>query len=99
MNHIQNCGEIAAHFGGEHWTEALRDRIHPHPLTEKTMTKEKQPERWKPVVGYEGIYEVSDLGRVRSLSRKVDYSRFGKVAVSRLRKKNAGTRLLFVLPP
>lgn len=26
-------------------------------------------ETWKPVVGYEGIYEVSDLGRVRSLDR------------------------------
>lgn len=26
-------------------------------------------EIWKPVVGYEGIYEVSDQGRVRSLSR------------------------------
>lgn len=26
-------------------------------------------EQWKPVVGYEGIYEVSDLGRVRSLDR------------------------------
>lgn len=24
-------------------------------------------ERWRPVVGYEGLYEVSDLGRVRSL--------------------------------
>lgn len=26
-------------------------------------------EKWLPVVGYEGIYEVSDQGRVRSLSR------------------------------
>lgn len=28
-----------------------------------------EPERWLPVVGYEGFYEVSDLGRVRSLRR------------------------------
>src|SRR5690625_7858572 len=28
-------------------------------------------ENWKPVVGYEGIYEVSSLGRVRSKDRKV----------------------------
>lgn len=28
-------------------------------------------ERWLPVVGYEGLYEVSDLGRVRSLDRHV----------------------------
>lgn len=26
-------------------------------------------ERWRPVVGYEGLYEVSDQGRVRSLDR------------------------------
>ena len=26
-------------------------------------------ETWKPVVGYEGLYEVSDQGRVRSLRR------------------------------
>jgi hypothetical protein len=26
-------------------------------------------ERWRPVVGYEGLYEVSDTGRVRSLGR------------------------------
>jgi hypothetical protein len=24
---------------------------------------------WKPVMGYEGFYEVSNLGQVRSLSR------------------------------
>lgn len=28
-------------------------------------------ERWRPVVGFEGLYEVSDLGRVRSLDRTV----------------------------
>ncbi|MEC4763792.1 NUMOD4 domain-containing protein [Mycobacterium sherrisii] len=28
-------------------------------------------ERWLPVVGYEGLYEVSDLGRVKSLARTV----------------------------
>lgn len=26
-------------------------------------------ERWLPVVGYEGLYEVSDFGRVKSLAR------------------------------
>jgi len=26
-------------------------------------------ERWKAVVGFEGFYEVSDWGRVRSLAR------------------------------
>lgn len=28
-------------------------------------------EQWKPVVGYEGYYEVSDHGRVRSMEREV----------------------------
>jgi len=28
-------------------------------------------EEWRPVVGYEGLYEVSSEGRVRSLPRKV----------------------------
>lgn len=31
-----------------------------------------EPEIWKSVVGYEGRYEVSDLGRVRSLDRVVN---------------------------
>jgi hypothetical protein len=32
-------------------------------------------ESWKPVVGYEGLYEVSDMGRVRSLPREVPTNR------------------------
>ena len=28
-------------------------------------------EEWRPVVGYEGLYEVSSFGRVKSLARKV----------------------------
>ena len=31
-------------------------------------------EQWKPVNGYEGIYEVSSQGRVRSVDRTVTYS-------------------------
>lgn len=45
-----------------------------HPLsllkTESVMRKEY----WRPVVGYEGLYEVSNLGRVKSLN----YNRTGK---------------------
>lgn len=32
---------------------------------------EHHNEHWLPVVGFEGQYEISDLGRVRSLDRKV----------------------------
>ena len=31
------------------------------------------PELWRPVVGYEGHYVVSDYGRIRSLQRLVTY--------------------------
>lgn len=34
-------------------------------------------ERWLPVAGYEGLYEVSNLGRVRSVDRWVDHGRNG----------------------
>lgn len=39
-------------------------------------------EIWKPVVGYEGLYEVSNTGRVRSLSRFVN-SKNGSLALKR----------------
>jgi hypothetical protein len=43
-------------------------------------------ERWLPVPGFEGLYEVSDLGRVRSLDRVVPQAnRWGGVSHS-LRK-------------
>ena len=35
------------------------------------MVQDISPERWLPVVGFEGRYEVSDRGRVRSLNRLV----------------------------
>ena len=31
-------------------------------------------EEWRPIVGYEELYEVSNLGRVRSIDRYVKYS-------------------------
>ncbi len=34
-----------------------------------------EPERWLPVPEWEGLYEVSDLGRVRSLDRMVAHGR------------------------
>jgi len=38
-------------------------------LTESIAPKSDQIEHWLPVVGYEGAYEVSDLGNARSLAR------------------------------
>lgn len=39
-------------------------------------------ENWKPIAGTGGAYEVSDLGRVRSLDREVGH-RWGGIAVKR----------------
>lgn len=35
------------------------------------MPHDTSDERWVPIEGYEGMYEVSDLGQVRSLDRVV----------------------------
>lgn len=47
-------------------------------------------EKWKPVVGYEGLYEVSELGRIRSLDRQVtDINGVVKTLKGRVLKQNA----------
>lgn len=40
------------------------------------MSDSNLAEEWRPVPGFEGLYEVSDLGQVRSLARKT-YGRRG----------------------
>lgn len=35
----------------------------------RPMVRNEDAERWMPVVGFEGLYEVSDCGNVRSLDR------------------------------
>ena len=37
----------------------------------------EETEEWRPVVGHEGAYEVSSLGRVRSVDRKIWHSNGG----------------------
>ncbi|WHP18827.1 NUMOD4 motif-containing HNH endonuclease [Cellulomonas sp. ES6] len=49
-------------------------------------------ERWLPVLGYEGLYEVSDLGRVRSMPREVQNGRGVMVAGGRLLKPTVSER-------
>lgn len=43
------------------------------PLVAKIYRLEMREEIWRPVVGYEGLYEVSNFGRVKSLN----YKQFG----------------------
>lgn len=47
-------------------------------------------ERWLPVPGWEGMYEVSDLGRVRSVGRVVPRSSAPQTIPERLLKAGAG---------
>lgn len=42
---------------------------------------EPTPERWLPVPGYEGFYEVSDLGRVRTVPRIDGMGRFVRARI------------------
>ena len=41
------------------------------PGTDQTPVEYLMKESWQPVPGYEGLYEVSDQGRVRSLDREI----------------------------
>lgn len=50
-------------------------------------------EQWRDVVGYEGLYQVSDLGQIRSVSRRVSTGR-GRTRMSNgkvLRASPVGT--------
>lgn len=48
--------------------------------------RKMEQETWKPVVGYEGLYEVSDMGRVKSLN----YRRTGKEEILKLEPDTLG---------
>jgi len=52
--------------------------------------KELESEKWKEIDGYDGMYQVSDLGRVRSL-------KFGKVRVLRVLSFMRERRLVYSL--
>lgn len=47
-------------------------------------------EMWKDVVGYEGLYVVSNLGRIVSLSRLVDRKRYKFISKSKLLNSSLG---------
>lgn len=47
-------------------------------------------ERWRPVVGYEGLYEVSDLGRIRTVARTAVSGRKRKEIIRKPRISRGG---------
>ena len=44
-------------------------------------------EIWKDVVGYEGFYQASSLGRIKSMARPINYISLGKTKTSNLKTK------------
>lgn len=51
----------------------------------KNLSLEDLPgEVWKDVVGYEGLYQVSNLGRVKSLKREIPFKNTTKVIKERI---------------
>lgn len=59
--------------------------------------KDIKTEIWKPVKGYEGLYEVSNLGNVRSLDRYIETEKGKRFIKGKMRKSfisNKGYRML-----
>lgn len=55
-------------------------------------------EIWKDVVGYEGYYKASDLGRIKSLDRLVPHSKTGfQIVKERILKQNINKRYCTVV--
>ena len=47
-------------------------------------------EQWKPIVGYEGFYEISDMGRVRSVSRRLCNGHYWRGRARKLQSGSGG---------
>lgn len=46
-------------------------------------------EEWKDIIGYEGLYQVSNLGRVKALERKYEHRTYPSI-ILKLRKDTSG---------
>lgn len=63
-------GSIIYHIDGNCDNNNVNNLSLSEPKSDKNTVEE-----WRPVRGYEGIYEVSNLGNVKSLHRKINHSR------------------------
>lgn len=61
------------------------------------MSVMSSDEEWMPVVGYEGHYEVSSLGRVRSVGRTVEWRGFPKRLKGVVLSENTATTYTTVI--
>jgi hypothetical protein len=48
---------------------------------QKLTLKLEMEEIWKDIIGFEGCYQISSLGRVKSLGREVYHARYGKQTI------------------
>lgn len=62
------------------------------------MTASMENEIWKDVVGYEGLYQVSNLGRVKSLERTESTIRGGRYIKERILSPSAGKARYYSVP-
>lgn len=54
------------------------------------MSNDTLPEEWRPVIGFEGQYDVSNLGRVRSLPRRDNLGRRIRGRILRQARSTSG---------
>lgn len=75
---LRERGEDPAHGG-----KAAKSRSAKIARSNSLKPRKAPPEEWRPVVGYEGLYSVSDRGRVRSEERE---TRPGRVLKAKILK-------------
>lgn len=59
-------------------------------LYERLDMNDTTTERWLPVIGYEGFYEVSDMGRARSVTRVIQNGIRRVTRTGKMRRINPG---------
>lgn len=55
-------------------------------------------EIWKDIDGFEGCYQISNLGRVKSLERKVKFGSQIRIVKSNIRKLKVKKKWVFIYP-
>lgn len=71
INYICMCTDrygVATYRQGDAYTPSV-----PFFCKHNLNVSNMEQEEWRPVIGYEGLYEVSNMGRVRTVSRYIVY--------------------------
>lgn len=57
-------------------------------VTKQVNAMQNTQEIWKDILGLEGRYQISNLGRVKSLHRIIDYDNKQRVVIERILKNS-----------